>query len=97
MTRNPIDLFAAAREEMIREGFEPDFPPEAVRQLDALKHAPAPAINADIHDLRSLLWSSIDNDTSRDLDQAEVAERSPDRRFVASAPAFAPLAGSKRL
>jgi len=75
MAHNGFDLFAAARQEMIDQGFDPDFPPEAAQQLAALKTRPAPSIGADVRDLRSLLWSSIDNDTSRDLDQAEAAER----------------------
>jgi exoribonuclease-2 len=75
MPQTGFDLFAAARQEMIDQGFEPDFPPEVARQLAALKTQNPPAPGGDVRDLRSLLWSSIDNDTSRDLDQAEVAER----------------------
>ena len=64
---------------MMAHGFEPEFPPDVPRQLAELKaHPPAIAATADVHDLRNLLWSSIDNDTSRDLDQIEVAERLPD-------------------
>src|ERR1700732_4800617 len=70
-----FDLASAARLEMIDAGFHPDFPQVAVQQLAALKNQPAPVLNSDVRDLRQVLWSSIDNDTSRDLDQAEAAER----------------------
>jgi exoribonuclease-2 len=73
-----FDLAAAARMEMIHEGFQPDFPPGTEQQIAAIKAAPAPTPCANTRDLRNLLWSSIDNDTSRDLDQVEVAERVPE-------------------
>jgi len=74
-----LDLQAMAKQFMLENGFEPDFPPEVPRQLTDLKaHPPQVAPGADVRDLRNLLWSSIDNDTSRDLDQIEVAERLPD-------------------
>ena len=68
-----FDLAAAARQEMIDHGFEPDFPPAAERQLAALRYQP----DGGLRDLTTLLWSSIDNDDSRDLDQIEWAERTP--------------------
>lgn len=71
-----LDLQAIAKQIMQQYGFEPDFPPQVPQQLADLKaHPPEIAPRADIRDLRHLLWSSIDNDTSRDLDQIEVAER----------------------
>ncbi len=70
-----LDLQATAKQIMQEYGFEPDFPPEVSGQLGALRAQPAAPESRDVHDLRSLLWSSIDNDTSRDLDQIEVAER----------------------
>jgi len=74
MTQGAFDLVAAARQEMLERGFEPEFPPEAERQLASIEPGPAEGLE----DLTSLLWSSIDNDESRDLDQIEWAERVAD-------------------
>jgi exoribonuclease-2 len=63
---------------MLENGFEPEFPPQVGQQLSQLAtHPPQVAPGGAIRDLRNRLWSSIDNDTSRDLDQIEVAERLP--------------------
>lgn len=73
-----VDLQAIARQVMIEHGFEPDFPLPVQQQVATLKaHASTPASNGQVRDLRDLLWSSIDNDTSKDLDQIEVAEPLP--------------------
>jgi VacB/RNase II family 3'-5' exoribonuclease len=71
------DLQAMARQIMLAQGFEPDFPPAVSQQLAQLKANPPQINDKTVRDLRTLLWSSIDNDTSRDLDQIEVAERLP--------------------
>jgi exoribonuclease II len=74
-----FDLQTAAKQIMLENGFAPDFPPEVQQQLAQLKRNPGrPAAGTDVRDLRNLLWSSIDNDTSRDLDQIEFAEKLPD-------------------
>src|SRR5271163_2134373 len=73
-----VNLQAIARQVMQAAGFQPDFPPEVQKQLaDIRAHPPQLVASDKVHDLRNLLWSSIDNDTSRDLDQIEVAERLP--------------------
>ncbi len=71
MPHDEFNLVAAARQEMIERGFSPDFPPEVERQLATIR----PQTGAGLRDLSALLWSSIDNDDSRDLDQVEWAER----------------------
>ncbi len=63
---------------MTAHGFQPDFPPETRQQLaDISAHPPQLTPSDKVRDLRGLLWSSIDNDTSKDLDQIEIAERLP--------------------
>ncbi len=76
-----FNLVAAAHAAMIEHGFQPEFPAGTDTQLAAIQAHPAPPSIPGIHDLTSLLWSSIDNDTSRDLDQIEWAEQLPDGRI----------------
>ncbi|HEX4264691.1 MAG TPA: RNB domain-containing ribonuclease [Verrucomicrobiae bacterium] len=76
MTTAPFDLKARAHQAMLDTGFHPDFPSIISREIQTLGQAPPK--NAAARDLRSLLWSSIDNDSSRDLDQVEYAEKLPD-------------------
>ena len=79
MQRDPLHcnqhemLDDLAHQAMIDRGLEPDFPEAAQKQADAIPKAAAET-DATIRDMRDLLWCSIDNDDSRDLDQLTVAE-----------------------
>ncbi|HEX4156759.1 MAG TPA: RNB domain-containing ribonuclease [Acidobacteriaceae bacterium] len=76
-----FDLAQAALDEMHAAGFHPEFGPDVDEQVNAIQADLAQqntqAKPGSLPDLRNLIWSSIDNDTSRDLDQIEVAERVP--------------------
>ena len=65
------DLERIADQAMRDRGLLPEFSAAVRREVEAL---PGPAADPSTRDLRSLLWSSIDNDDSRDLDQLAVAE-----------------------
>jgi VacB/RNase II family 3'-5' exoribonuclease len=70
-------LTVIAHRIMLQRGLLPDFSPAVAAETRAI--ASAPAARADgVRDLRGLLWASIDNDTSRDLDQLSVAEAMAD-------------------
>ncbi|HEX2676569.1 MAG TPA: RNB domain-containing ribonuclease, partial [Polyangiales bacterium] len=61
---------------MSERGLLPEFSPRALAEASALERAPM-ASGPGIRDLRERLWVSIDNDSSRDLDQLSVAEALP--------------------
>ena len=66
-----------AQRAMLERGLLPDFSAEALAELGKIQ-APAVAKNDEsVRDLTNLLWASIDNDDSRDLDQLTVAEAMP--------------------
>lgn len=89
-----VDLQAMAKQIMMEHGFEPDFPDSVKQQMAGIQIHP-PLTSNGIRDLRNLLWSSIDNDTSRDLDQIEVVDQISDGNVkvmvgIADVDAFVP-------
>jgi VacB/RNase II family 3'-5' exoribonuclease len=62
-----------AQRVMLERRLLPNFSSDALAELDKI-HAPATIDSEKVRDLRNLLWASIDNDDSRDLDQLTVAE-----------------------
>ncbi len=76
-----FNLVAAAHAAMIEHGFQPEFPAGTETELAAIQAQPAAPAGDGLADLRNLLWSSIDNDTSKDLDQIEWAEQLLDGRI----------------
>lgn len=77
MTRHRQRLRAIAQRAMRERGFLPEFSAAAMAQAEQLTQA-ASDQEPTLRDLRQLLWCSIDNDDSRDLDQLSVAEPLPD-------------------
>jgi len=70
-----IILQSIAHRAMLERGLLPDFSSTALAELEQIQHSVAVARDSNtIQDKRSLLWVSIDNDDSRDLDQLTVAE-----------------------
>jgi exoribonuclease-2 len=69
-------LQSIARRAMLDRGLLSDFSAEALAEL-AMIHEPATMNGEPVCDLRDLLWASIDNDDSLDLDQLTVADAMP--------------------
>jgi VacB/RNase II family 3'-5' exoribonuclease len=69
-------LKTIGRRAMLERGLLPNFSRQALDELNGI-HGPATRAEESTRDLRRLLWCSIDNDDSRDLDQLTVAEAMP--------------------
>ena len=70
----PVDLKAIAGNAMRKYGFEPQFPASVVQEVNDISSRTIPKSRSDTKDLRMLLWSSIDNYDSMDLDQLEYCK-----------------------
>ena len=71
------DLQRLAIAAMRTRGLKPEFSAEATLEAEALRLRP-PEPGEDVQDLRHLLWFSIDNHDTRDLDQLSWAEAQGD-------------------
>jgi VacB/RNase II family 3'-5' exoribonuclease len=75
-----IILQNIARRAILARGLLPEFSPKAAAELARIQAPANINLAAKVRDLRDLLWASIDNDDSEDLDQLTVAEELPEGR-----------------
>src|SRR5579863_638282 len=74
--RGAKSLHDIAREAMLQRGLLPDFSAAVLHETDGIQAA-ATASEPLVRDLRAMVWFSVDNDDSRDLDQLTAAETRP--------------------
>jgi len=83
MKRQSVNLRTIARQAMSHYGFRASFPKFVLKEVKQTKEQlTAKANQKNVVDLRTLLWSSIDNVDSQDLDQLEYCERRPNREIL---------------
>ena len=75
------DIVRIATDAMLQHGLEPDFSLQAEKQIASIDGASNES-GPDILDLTSLLWCSIDNDDSLDLDQLTACEMQADLSVI---------------
>jgi exoribonuclease-2 len=78
-THQRADLVRIAVDAMLERQLLPEFSAQVAQELDAIAGA-ANETSPSIRDLRTLLWCSIDNDDSLDLDQLTYCETMDDGR-----------------
>ncbi|HTW89737.1 MAG TPA: RNB domain-containing ribonuclease [Candidatus Binataceae bacterium] len=74
---NRNQLRSIARRAMLERDLLPDFSAAVMAETDSIPSAATATADSSLRDLRHLLWASIDNDDSLDLDQLSVAEQLP--------------------
>jgi VacB/RNase II family 3'-5' exoribonuclease len=74
--RHVVDLKVIADNNLAERDLLTGFDDKVLREIQQLSSV-APRVDASVRDMRNMLWCSIDNDDSKDLDQLSVAEKLP--------------------